>query len=160
MSEVPAKIAMHDWSGAAHPTLGTRAPAGAVQERLDASPQAMRVRRETVEHPFGTVKARMGATHFLTKTLSKVDTEMALSVLAHNLTRVMNIVGVNRSSQRSGHSGLRSVTHWPTALPRCPTVALRCQMRLFASKISLNADDHNHLTPCGTAFTFSHDQDP
>ena len=132
----------------------------AVQERLDASPEAMRVRRETVEHPFGTVKARMGATHFLTKTLSKVDTEMALSVLAHNLTRVMNNVGVNRSSQRSGHSGLRSVTHWPTALPRCPTVALRCQMRLFASKISLNADDHNHLTPCGTAFTFSHDQDP
>ena len=106
------------------------------------------------------ILATMGATHFLTKTLSKVDTEMALSVLAHNLTRVMNIVGVNRSSQRSGHSGLRSVTHWPTALPRCPTVALRCQMRLFASKISLNADDHNHLTPCGTAFTFSHDQDP
>jgi transposase len=66
----------------------------AVQERLDASPQAMRVRRETVEHPFGTMKARMGATHFLTKTLPKVATEMALSVLAYNLTRVMNIVGV------------------------------------------------------------------
>ena len=66
----------------------------AVQERLDASPEAMRVRRETVEHPFGTIKARMGATHFLTKTLPKVATEMALSVLAYNLTRVMNIVGV------------------------------------------------------------------
>src|SRR6516164_9009614 len=66
----------------------------AVQERLDANPQAMRVRRETVEHPFGTMKARMGATHFLTKTLPKVATEMALSVLAYNLTRVMNIVGV------------------------------------------------------------------
>lgn len=66
----------------------------AVQERLDASPQAMRMRRETVEHPFGTMKARMGATHFLTKTLPKVATEMALSVLAYNLTRVMNIVGV------------------------------------------------------------------
>jgi transposase len=66
----------------------------AVQERLDASPEAMRVRRETVEHPFGTMKARMGATHFLTKTLPKVATEMALSVLAYNLTRVMNIVGV------------------------------------------------------------------
>jgi transposase len=65
----------------------------AVQERLDASPQAMRMRRETVEHPFGTMKARMGATHFLTKTLPKVATEMALSVLAYNLTRVMNIVG-------------------------------------------------------------------
>src|SRR5829696_6813622 len=65
----------------------------AVQQRLDASPQAMRVRRETVEHPFGTMKARMGATHFLTKTLPKVAAEMALSVLAYNLTRVMNIVG-------------------------------------------------------------------
>jgi transposase len=66
----------------------------AVQERLDANPEAMRMRRETVEHPFGTMKARMGATHFLTKTLPKVATEMALSVLAYNLTRVMNIVGV------------------------------------------------------------------
>ena len=65
----------------------------AVQRRLDANPQAMRLRRETVEHPFGTMKARMGATHFLTKTLPKVAAEMALSVLAYNLTRVMNIVG-------------------------------------------------------------------
>jgi transposase len=66
----------------------------AVQERLDASPDAMRMRRETVEHPFGTMKARMGATHFLMKTLPKVATEMALSVLAYNLTRLMNIVGI------------------------------------------------------------------
>jgi transposase len=65
----------------------------AVQQRLDANPKAMRQRRETVEHPFGTIKARMGATHFLTKTLPKVAAEMALSVLAYNLTRVMNIVG-------------------------------------------------------------------
>jgi hypothetical protein len=64
-----------------------------VQRRLDNNPQAMRQRRETVEHPFGTMKARMGATRFLTKTLPKVDAEMALSVLAYNLTRVMNIVG-------------------------------------------------------------------
>jgi transposase len=66
----------------------------AVQQRLDANPQAMRQRRETVEHPFGTIKARMGATHFLTKTLPKVAAEIALSVLAYNLTRVMNIVGI------------------------------------------------------------------
>jgi len=66
----------------------------AVQKRLDENPQAMRVRRETVEHPFGTIKARMGATHFQMKTLPKVATEMALSVLAYNLTRVMNIVGI------------------------------------------------------------------
>ena len=65
----------------------------AVQHRLDANPHAMRQRRETVEHPFGTMKARMGATHFLTKTLPKVAAEMALSVLAYNLTRIMNIVG-------------------------------------------------------------------
>ena len=65
----------------------------AVQQRLDANPHAMRQRRETVEHPFGTMKARMGATHFLTKTLPKVAGEMALAVLAYNVTRVMNIVG-------------------------------------------------------------------
>jgi len=65
-----------------------------VQRRLDNNPHAMRQRRETVEHPFGTMKARMGATHFLTKTLPKVAAEMALTVLAYNLTRVMNIVGI------------------------------------------------------------------
>lgn len=65
-----------------------------VQKRLDENPQAMRQRRETVEHPFGTMKARMGATHFLMKTLPRVASEMALHVLAYNLTRVMNIMGV------------------------------------------------------------------
>ncbi len=65
----------------------------AVQRRLDEQPGKMRQRRETVEHPFGTMKARMGATHFLMKTLPRVATEMALHVLAYNLTRVMNIVG-------------------------------------------------------------------
>jgi len=50
--------------------------------------------RETAEHPFGTMKMRMGATHFLMKTLPKVATEMALCVLTYNLTRVLNIVGV------------------------------------------------------------------
>ena len=68
----------------------------AVQKRLDHNPQAMRVRRETVEHPFGTLKMRMGATHFLCKTLPKVATEMALCVLGYNLTRVMSIVGVEK----------------------------------------------------------------
>ncbi len=66
----------------------------AVQQRLDENPQAMRQRRETVEHPFGTIKAWMGATHFLMKRLRNVRTEMALSVLAYNLTRVMNIIGI------------------------------------------------------------------
>jgi len=68
----------------------------AMQRRLDANPNAMRVRRQTVEHPFGTLKARMGATHFLMKTKPRVSTEMALHVLAYNLTRVLNIVGVRR----------------------------------------------------------------
>jgi transposase len=65
-----------------------------VQQRLDKNPQAMRVRRETVEHPFGTLKMRMSATHFLMKTLPRVVTEMALHVLAYNLTRVINILGI------------------------------------------------------------------
>jgi len=65
-----------------------------VQRRLDEHPEKMRQRRETVEHPFGTIKARMGATHFLMKTLPRVASEMALHVLAYNLTRVMNIMGI------------------------------------------------------------------
>ena len=54
----------------------------------------MGVRRQTVEHPFGTIKSWMGSTHFQMKTLKHVGTEMALHVLAYNLTRVMNIVGI------------------------------------------------------------------
>jgi len=64
-----------------------------VQQRLDRNPHLMRVRRATVEHPFGTLKAWMGSTHFLTKTLERVNTEMSLHVLAYNLKRVMNLVG-------------------------------------------------------------------
>jgi hypothetical protein len=71
-------------------------PLEAVQRRLDEHPEKMRQRRETVEHPFGTIKARMGATHFLMKTLPRVATEMALHVLAYNLTRVINIMGPGR----------------------------------------------------------------
>jgi transposase len=66
----------------------------AVQRRLDEHPEKMRQRRETVEHPFGTIKARMGATHFLMKTLPRVASEMALHVLAYNMTRAMSIIGV------------------------------------------------------------------
>lgn len=65
----------------------------AAQDRLDKNPDAMRRRRETVEHPFGTLKMRMGATHFLMKRLPRVATEMALHVLAYNLTRVINMIG-------------------------------------------------------------------
>ncbi len=64
-----------------------------MQDRLDRMPEAMGVRRQTVEHPFGTLKAWMGATHFLTRTLDKVQTEMSLLVLAYNLKRMITILG-------------------------------------------------------------------
>ena len=66
----------------------------AVQRRLDLNPGAMRQRREVVEHPLSTIKLRMEATHFLLKRLPKVRGEMALHVLAYNLTRVLNILGI------------------------------------------------------------------
>jgi transposase len=66
----------------------------AMERRLDLAPDSMRIRRQTVEHPFGTLKSWMGATHFLTRTLEKVRTEMSLQVLAYNLKRMMNILGV------------------------------------------------------------------
>ena len=65
-----------------------------MQDQLDRMPDAMGVRRQTVEHPFGTLKAWMGATHFLTRTLDKVRTEMSLHVLAYNLKRMITIFGV------------------------------------------------------------------
>jgi transposase len=65
----------------------------AMQSRLDVKPDAMLIRKQTVEHPFGTIKARMGCTHFLTKTLDRVSTEMSLHVLAYNLKRVIKIMG-------------------------------------------------------------------
>jgi len=65
-----------------------------MQARLDRMPDAMRVRRATVEHAFGTLKAWMGATHFKTRTLKQVGTEMSLQVLAYNLRRVIEILGV------------------------------------------------------------------
>lgn len=68
----------------------------AMQQRIDKQPQAMRIRRQTVEHPFGTIKDWMGATHFLTRSLERVRTEMSLHVLAYNLKRVMKILGIGR----------------------------------------------------------------
>jgi len=65
-----------------------------MQRRLDRTPQASRIRRQTAEHPFGTIKAWMGATHFLTKTIPRVSTEMSLHVLAYNMKRAMQIFGI------------------------------------------------------------------
>jgi hypothetical protein len=65
-----------------------------MQARLDRTPEASRLRRQTVEHPFATLKAWMGSTHFLTKTLPRVRTEISLHVLAYNLKRAIRIFGV------------------------------------------------------------------
>ncbi|MGF6870608.1 IS1182 family transposase [Paraburkholderia sp. MM5477-R1] len=64
-----------------------------MQARLDHAPEMMRIRRQTVEHPFGTIKAWMGATHFLTRTIERVSTEMSLHVLAYNMKRVIKLLG-------------------------------------------------------------------
>jgi len=64
-----------------------------MQRRLDHTPEAARLRRQTVEHPFGTQTAWLGSTHFLTKTLPRVRTEMSLHVLAYNLKRALSIFG-------------------------------------------------------------------
>jgi len=66
------------------------------EARLAAKPDAMHIRRATVEHPYGTLKAWMGATHFLTKTLDHVSTEMSLHVLAYNMKRVINLIGTKQ----------------------------------------------------------------
>jgi hypothetical protein len=91
--------------------------------RAAQNPHAMRTQRETAEHPFGTTKMRIGATHFLMKTLPKVATEMALCVLTYNLTRVFNIVGAlaARSDQAIG-AGTSMVTPMQMHL-RLPRIA-------------------------------------
>jgi transposase len=70
-----------------------------MQARLDRDPSRMQLRRQTAEHPFGTIKSWMGATHFLCRTLPKVSAEMSLHVLAYNLKRVMRIMGTGALMQ-------------------------------------------------------------
>jgi hypothetical protein len=66
----------------------------ALQDRMDREPERMKARRETVAHPYGTIKAWMGYTHFQTRTIEKVSTEMSLHVLAYNMKRLISIFGV------------------------------------------------------------------
>jgi hypothetical protein len=66
------------------------------QARLDSRPDIMQIRRATVEHPFGTIKTWMGSTHFQTKTIPKVSTEMSLQVLAYNMKRAINLIGTKK----------------------------------------------------------------
>jgi transposase len=72
---------------------GHEAVTDGLQERFNKAPEQMRLRWQTVEHPIGTLKAWMGATHFLTKTLARVSTEMSLHVLAYNFKRLLRIIG-------------------------------------------------------------------
>jgi len=65
----------------------------ALQRRMDLAPRSMRTRRRLVEHPFGTIKAWMGSTHFTMKRLTNVKTEIGLHVLAYNLKRVLQLLG-------------------------------------------------------------------
>lgn len=65
-----------------------------MQARLEQTPDAMRIRRSTVEHPYATIKAWMGATHFLTKGLERVKAEMSLHVLAYNFRRLISLLGI------------------------------------------------------------------
>src|SRR4029077_1773361 len=89
LSSIAAPLARSDGS----PDGSTR-PCLRLCRRLDHHPEKMTVRRSTAEHPFGTIKSWMGATHFLTKRLPKVSTEMSLNVLAYNMKRAMAIIGV------------------------------------------------------------------
>jgi hypothetical protein len=68
-----------------------------MQRRLDRMPEAMTLRRSTIEHVFGTLKHWMGSTHFLTRRRANVGTEMSLHVLAYNLKRVMSIRGIAKT---------------------------------------------------------------
>ena len=65
-----------------------------MEARLAQKPEMMTIRKSTVEHPFGTIKSWMGATHFQMRTLNNVSTEMSLHVLAYNLKRVIKIIGI------------------------------------------------------------------
>ena len=69
----------------------------AMQRRLDRKPHAMTLRRRTIEHVFGTLKHWMGATHFLTRGLARVGTEMSLHVLAYNFKRVISLLGMRKT---------------------------------------------------------------
>jgi hypothetical protein len=67
-----------------------------MDELMASMPDSMLIRKQTVEHPFGTIKSWMGATHFLTRRFKNVSTEMSLHVLAYNLRRMMSILGQDK----------------------------------------------------------------
>src|ERR1700738_1102897 len=95
MPNLRAQASMHARQGQTPEALGARERARQDASQARPMPEAMTIRRQTVEHPFGTLKAWMGSTHFLTRTLEKVKIEMSLQVLAYNMKRMINIFGVN-----------------------------------------------------------------
>ena len=91
-----------------------------MQARLERRPDAMLIRRQTVEHPFGTLKSWMGSAHFLTKTLEKVRTEMSLHVLAYNMKRMIRIFGVGPLLE-----AMRAYSHGSIGLPSTTRMSSR-----------------------------------
>ena len=80
-----------------------------MRERVKANPQKMQQRRETAEHPFGTLKRGMNQGYFLCRGLTKVRAEMSLSILSYNLKRVFNLLGVEAmlaglTARRTAHA--------------------------------------------------------
>jgi transposase len=115
-----------------------------VQDRLDRNIEAMRVRRSTAEHPFGTIKGWMGWTHFLCMTLPKVATEMSLNVLAYNIKRVLTIMSAGKlieamrammakAPTKSSHSEAPLVAH------RASQTAMWRRMAATRPKIGLHS---------------------
>lgn len=90
---MPDEAAKHAWQGVRHLTVETTRLPACVRARLDAVPEAMTLRRQTVEHVFGSSKAWMGSNHCLTRTLPRLGAEMSLQVLAHNLKRAIQFLG-------------------------------------------------------------------
>ena len=101
------------------------------QQRLDRKPVAMTLRRCTVEHVFGTLKYWMGSTHFLTKTLPHVNTEMSLHVLAYNLKRVIAIFGISKTMK-----AIRLVGAWASSMTGATCLARQtnAKSRIFAMR--------------------------
>jgi hypothetical protein len=96
---------------------------------LDADPDKMRVRRQTVEHPFGTIKAWMGSTHFQMKTLKKVGAEMALHVLAYNMQRRPNSGNARLKCARVGSIGPQALSEEALSLQGVDSEAIDCLAR-------------------------------
>jgi hypothetical protein len=104
----------------------------------------MTIRRQTAEHPFGTIKCWMGATHFLTKRLPKVASEMALNVLAYNMKRVMAIIGVAALLEALGRLS-RGIPRVQINASRCPRVRLgRSGSRFCSDRCSMIAKPASH----------------